>query len=298
MILFFFSNRLIVFEDDPLELREIACFAQKTQQKLTPYQKIWNYFVFVDWSSGSETNFDSFVCLPGAVRSFVGWPILILSPSVYHTFYGWTTSHGLQIHQINVCNLTFYQLQLTKNMRFMTILLVNFFISYSLASLMEININCIGLTDRQCLKNHLFRMLIALRMERRSTFRTVVCSAKSAIEGYGYSGDSLILWGNIRIGKQILKTFSSCKSRNGQIEKNCAAIEWQTPRSKEPIRCGVNTVLTFKRFGYENDLAVETSISLWWENYSQNSELNGKIASRLQITRNTLHWPEEDLIYL
>ena len=99
-------------------------------------------------------------------------------------------------------------------------------------------------------------------MERCNTFRTLLFDkAQSAIEGYGYSGDSYyeaLKELEARFGKPSLVV----KVALDRLRKT-SRIQNDRPHEVRNLSDVVSTtVWIFKRFGYINDLAAEANISI------------------------------------
>ena len=141
----------------------------------------------------------------------------------------------------------------------MLFIAVQVFLSYSSRNL--IVTPCNGLIGHGCL-NQLFMMLICLWVERCNTFRTLLFDkAQSAIEGYGYSGDSYyeaLKELEARFGKPSLVV----KVTLDRLRKT-SRIQNDRPHEVRNLSDVVSTtVWIFKRFRYINDLAAEANISI------------------------------------
>ena len=104
-------------------------------------------------------------------------------------------------------------------------------------------------------------MLLSLNGKMQHLQNSVVGRAKSAIEGYGYSGDSYY---------EALKELEARFGKPSLVVKVTLDRLRRTPRLHNDRPHEVRslsdvvstTVWTFKRFGYESDLAAEANISL------------------------------------
>ena len=116
---------------------------------------------------------------------------------------------------------------------------------------------------------------LSLNKKMQHLQNSVVSKAKSAIEGYGYSGDSYY---------EALKELESRFGKPSLVVKvtldrlrKMARLQNDKPQEVRSLSDVVSTtVWTFKKFGYESDLKAESNVSLAVDKLSQELKIKWK----------------------
>ena len=116
---------------------------------------------------------------------------------------------------------------------------------------------------------------VSLNGKMQHLQNSVIGRAKSAIEGYGYSGDSYY---------EALKELESRFSKPSLVVKvtldrlrKTARVQNDKPQEVRNLSDVVSTtVWTLKKFGYESDLKAETNVSLAVDKLSQELKIKWK----------------------